>query len=483
VLLQATLELAEGNTLAVLERLLDRGEAVRPFSLRGQSRAAALIGEAHLLEGHPALALASLKEARQLAERWEVRVEAAHANTSSGAAVLGEWLGLSAVVLEAQALSALGRELEAAVLIERAHGFRWREAARADHLGIFADEATLGTEDLKAWAANYELGLVTWVLGADSGLAIHVSASGVARSHAVELSRRAVGRGVQRFRTAVLQGSSSRSARLGQEIGNALFPETLASALQQNDTTDARVLLLLHGELERLPFEALPVGPAYLDDIACPVALPELPSKLPGSAPTQPFAWTLLGNPLDRDQLVLLPAAEEELEQLSELLPSARLFSGEHLTPGNFTEALSSGGALHVATHLGKGASCASPRFSGVRLQLTAGDSLCAETIAQCASPSPLVVLAACESAEGRLLDSRGLQGVARAFLDSGARNLLVTLWPIRDDVAGQASLLYHRALLEGKSPARAAQAMRQLLAQSGVEAADWAAFRALGRE
>ena len=67
---------------------------------------------------------------------------------------------------------------------------------------------------------------------------------------------------------------------------------------------------------------------------------------------------------------------------------------------------------------------------------LTGGERLCTHDVAEIRPRSPLVVLSACATAEGRYLDAQGLGGMARAFLESGTRNVLVTLWPVEDRAA-----------------------------------------------
>ena len=97
------------------------------------------------------------------------------------------------------------------------------------------------------------------------------------------------------------------------------------------------------------------------------------------------------------------------------------------------------------------------------------------------ARPLPLVVLPACETGGGAFVDAQGLHGLARAFLESGTRDLLVTLWPVQDDPARRFSVALHRALLDGAAPAQAARRARQALREAGLGPAEWAAFRALG--
>ena len=45
-----------------------------------------------------------------------------------------------------------------------------------------------------------------------------------------------------------------------------------------------------------------------------------------------------------------------------------------------------------------------------------------------------LVIVSACASGSGQNIDWEGVSGLRRALLLAGARNLLVTLWPVEDE-------------------------------------------------
>ncbi len=51
------------------------------------------------------------------------------------------------------------------------------------------------------------------------------------------------------------------------------------------------------------------------------------------------------------------------------------------------------------------------------------------------------VILSACNTGSGRTAGAAGYSGLATAFMHAGARNLLVSLWPVRDDVAARLSV------------------------------------------
>jgi CHAT domain-containing protein len=110
---------------------------------------------------------------------------------------------------------------------------------------------------------------------------------------------------------------------------------------------------------------------------------------------------------------------------------------------------------------------------------------LTASEVASLKMSSDLVVLSACNTAPS-------FGGLARAFFFAGANNLLVSHWPVRDDVAPRITVTMIRALREqpGLSRAQALQlAMRALRQDPSLDnGADtfahpnaWAAFSILG--
>ena len=80
-------------------------------------------------------------------------------------------------------------------------------------------------------------------------------------------------------------------------------------------------------------------------------------------------------------------------------------------------------------------------------------------------------------------MDAEGLQGVCRVFLESGTRNLLVTMWPVEDQAARIFAEEFHRELLSARLPSEAAASAREHLRSTGFPSADWAPFRFVGRD
>ncbi len=70
---------------------------------------------------------------------------------------------------------------------------------------------------------------------------------------------------------------------------------------------------------------------------------------------------------------------------------------------------------------------------------------------------SPLVVLSACETAEGKISQGDEVQGLARAFLLSGARSVIATLWSVDDAATAELMVrFYQERAQEGVTDAQA---------------------------
>lgn len=70
-----------------------------------------------------------------------------------------------------------------------------------------------------------------------------------------------------------------------------------------------------------------------------------------------------------------------------------------------------------------------------------------------------LVVLSACETALGKVESGEGVYGLRRAFVLAGARNLVMSLWPVDDETTRDLMVRFYRAYARGT---RVAQALHQ---------------------
>lgn len=417
----------------------------------------------HMTRGEALLALNRLTEAivefesaRELSRKLETRLAIEEGEAEGRSNIAGEVMGMHGTRLYAEALAKDGRALEAAEAIEEAHARRLR-----------AGEPQL---DLRAWADHYEAGLVTWIIGPDRSLRVEVPANGdITSFEIIERGRVEVKRAVRRLREALCDGRLARAREIGSEIVRDFF--------SADESRAGRVLLLLHGPLEGLPVEWL-IESGLLKTNWTPVILPGLPSAAPGEARSA-TRWSLLGAPTASGEAPLLAAAEE-LREVAALRPNASVIRGAGFNRESLLDALASSSGVHIATHLVE-VDNGFRRES--RLVLSDGASLGPAEIRAADFELALCVLATCESGGGRVVDAEGAQGIAQAFLESGTRNLIVTAWPVSDEATRAFSLALHEALVGGAPPSRAAATARTALRDAEFGAADWAAFRALGRD
>ena len=499
--LEASLELANGQAQAAIARLAD------PKTLAGlranqEGAARTLLGEARLALGDARKAAAELKRALALGESERLRVLAEPLLSLDDARrfnLIGEWegAGLETVALLARAHLELGDPIAAALASAdwQSRSLRGAEGKLAElrvQAGDSSPREALTMEQLAAWAACSELGLVTWIIGADSGAVVHVKACADGKLDGkgarLDLGREALREALRRLRERAIAGGDCSA--LAREIRDVLLPPEVLAHVDKPRSRGDRLLFLLHGPLESAPVELLGLEQGPFDDEICLVALPGLPAADPGLAATaaQLADWRLLGAPLDGAQgegppVWLLSGAREELESLGRMRPKAEIALGGKFDRSSLERALLSNDCLHVATHLEVKPGAARSRFPAAGLRLCDGDVISANEIADMGPRLPLVVLSACETGGGRYADGEGLFGVARAFLEGGTRNLVVTLWPVEDGAARDFSLAFHRGLDAGMRPSQAASAARTALRSGGRSSADWAAFRFLGRD
>lgn len=94
-----------------------------------------------------------------------------------------------------------------------------------------------------------------------------------------------------------------------------------------------------------------------------------------------------------------------------------------------------------------------------------------------------LVVLSACSSARGRVVPGEGRQGLAIAFMMSGAQAVVATSWPVDDRVAARMTATLYERLAAGATVGAALHDAKRLVARSPETSAPvhWAGFVVLG--
>ena len=184
-------------------------------------------------------------------------------------------------------------------------------------------------------------------------------------------------------------------------------------------------------------------------------------------------AGVMRGGLADGDQLrslAALPQTRGELLAIAATLgaPASAVRLGRDATETAVKDAdLSRTRVLAFATH---GLLCGDiAGLSEAALVLTPPDApsaaddglLTASEIADLKLDADWVLLSACNTAGGAAPGAEGLSGLARAFLFAGARSILVSHWPVRDDAARRLTTVALDRLASGQARGRS-QALRQ---------------------
>jgi CHAT domain-containing protein len=155
---------------------------------------------------------------------------------------------------------------------------------------------------------------------------------------------------------------------------------------------------------------------------------------------------------------------------------SGTILTGERATESTFKEMASGKRIIHIATHgffLGGG--CASQMdledpllrsglaLAGANRRASSGalqddGILTAEEVASLdLGGAELVVLSGCDTGNGEIRSGEGVLGLRRAFQVAGARNLVMSLWPVTDEGARSwMTALYQARFSRGSSTAGA---------------------------
>lgn len=182
------------------------------------------------------------------------------------------------------------------------------------------------------------------------------------------------------------------------------------------------------------------------------------------------------------DGFTALDGAEREAAFIQELFPKQQTtyLKNAGATAEAIQEAARESGLIHLATH---GVADEAEPMSSFLLVAGGKGYLTARELRNWRLSADLVVLSACETALGRLANTEGVIGLARALFIAGARAVLVSLWPVHDRATALLMEYFYRALLAGEPIPNALQtAQLKLKAQSNyAEPVFWAGFVAMG--
>lgn len=252
----------------------------------------------------------------------------------------------------------------------------------------------------------------------------------------------------------------------------------------------ARHLIVVpHGALHYLPFQALHDGESYLIErrevsfAPSAVVLQQCLSRTdfpvrPGQAgmpvpPRNRFATALLLGVAD-DQI---PRVHEELESLNDLFASVKLFTNAAATSEALRRNCTDVDVLHLACHAQFRSD--NPLFSSLVFSdgwFTVRDAYSLKL--NCG----LVTLSACETGMNEVAPGDELMGLARGFLSAGSATVMMSLWTIDDEATAELMTTFYRALAATNSPATALRQAQIDLLRQKPHPFFWSPFILVGR-
>jgi CHAT domain-containing protein/predicted negative regulator of RcsB-dependent stress response len=296
--------------------------------------------------------------------------------------------------------------------------------------------------------------------------------------HAVSLNAKGLGDAVQVFRKSLENVSSDEWVAEAKGLYSRLI--TPIEPL----LTGRRMLIVPHGALHYLPFNALIAenGSQLIDRHS----LRTLPSAsvislLKPAVGSKGAPILVFGNPDLGDSRFDLTFAEAEARTVASLAPGSRLLLRKEASQGNFRRAAGLFSRIHFATH-GK-FQAESPLDSGLYLARDADyDGLLkVSDLYSMQLNADLVTLSACETGLGKIDNGDDVVGLARGFLYAGTRSVVSSLWSVDDKATAELM----KAFYENLTRLDKQEALRQ--AQIAVRTSFphpyyWAAFELTGR-
>ena len=325
--------------------------------------------------------------------------------------------------------SRLGQPAQAFDISERSRSRALLDAVSGrvdfDQAGV----ATLDAAALQAMLKPDEV-VVAFHTLPDRLLAWVLSREGVREiRYPIALPRADLARLVDAYRDALIRVSPN-APEVGGKIGQLLLAPLELPA-------GKRLVIVPHGPLHYLPFQALRLDGQYLIE-RNPISIApsiSIAARLAQRTPTAAPQLLAFGNPTINPEVAdPLPGAEKEVQELAQRFPGAQLFFREQANKDNFAQNAPKSRLVHIAAHAM--ADTLDPLHSKVLLADKDGkpDYLEAKDVLGMRLDNvAMIALSACESGLGRVENGDEVLGFTRSFLSAGTSTLLASLWPVSD--------------------------------------------------
>ncbi len=281
---------------------------------------------------------------------------------------------------------------------------------------------------------------------------------------------------VQHFRQAL---EDIRSARY-QELAGKLY-DRLVRPLE-GSLTQRNLLIVAHGPLHYLPFNALHDGNGYLIERRSIRQLPSASVLKYLKGVKSQTAGTLLafGNPDLGDPQLDLKYAQAEAMNVAKVLPNSKALVRREASESAFKRYSAGFRYLHIASHGTFHAD--SPLSSALLLAKddTNDGTLTVGELYSMRLNADLVTLSACETGLGKIANGDDVVGLTRGFLYAGSRSIVASLWKVDDEATSYLMTRFYSAL-KGTSKREALRLAQIETRKKYPHPYYWAAFQLTG--
>ena len=251
---------------------------------------------------------------------------------------------------------------------------------------------------------------------------------------AAKLDGKDLANDIGQFRKSLQDPKSTRYLDHSQKLYQRLIKPV------EHFINTTKLIIVPHGILHYLPFNALNSGNSYLID---KYSVSYLPSssimKFLKQRKTQEAKNALIfGNPDLGDPKYDLKYAEEEAVTISKGFPHAKVLIRKEATKTAFKKFGSQFDYIHFATH-GQFESDA-PLNSGLFLAKDSENDgvLSVNELYSIRLNADLITLSACETALGKINPGDDVVGLTRGFLFAGSSSIVASLWKVDDMATAQ---------------------------------------------
>ncbi len=278
---------------------------------------------------------------------------------------------------------------------------------------------------------------------------------------------------VESYRTVI---EDLRDPLESQNPAGLKLAEVLLGPLRDLVPPGSHVVIVPDGALHSLNFATLPAPEDpkkyWIEDVTPSVA-PSLGLLLNsrGSDARKATGLLAIGDPQSPGQeFPRLPNAGKELETISALFPDSDrvVYEGAVSQPSVYARSNPARYEfIHFAAHAT--ANRASPLDSALVLSPEGSSyALTARQIMQVPLNATVVTLSSCRSAGARAYSGEGLVGLAWAFLEAGARNVVAGLWDVDDQSTSRLMSRMYGDLTRGAPPEDALRTAQLSLLHAG---------------